>query len=107
MQAGVGNEDMQSAAVKMLADLADIKDLGLSTLAHLFTQPVESQADWHPVHRRLQLISALLGKFGISKGPSLQGGFDVNSLMTFIGTALGSPNGNVQDAALKLSVQVR
>lgn len=106
MQVGVDNDEMQSAAVKMLFDLADIKDVGLATLAHLFTQPVQSQADWRPAHRRLQLIGALLGKFGIIQGLSLHGGFDVNSLMTFVGTALASPNGVVQDSALKLSAQV-
>ncbi len=107
MQAGDANGRMQSAAVEMLTHLADIKDAGLATLAHLFTRPVKSQAAWRPVLGRLQLISALLGKFEISKGPSPHGGFEVDSLMAFLGTAFTSANADVRSTAVKVAVQVR
>lgn len=109
LQAGNGDQQMQSAAAEMLTHLAGMKDMGLATLAHL-TQPVNNVEDSRPILGRLHLISALLGKFDVNKGPAVHGGLEVNSLTVFLASVFTIANPHVwnavQDAALKVGKQV-
>lgn len=107
MQAENEDEQMRSASVEMLSQMADMNVAGPSNVTHLCTNPMESQGDSRPVLRRLQLISVLLDKLGISKAPSLHGNFEFRAMKAFLGAVLGSGDEDVFEAATNVQVKVR
>ena len=67
-----------------------------------FTRPVKNQNAWRPVYGRLQLITSLVPLFGVSKGG--EGGFQLEPLMKFVGSAFTSANAEVRSQAVKVTL---
>ena len=67
-----------------------------------FTRPVKNQNAWRPVYGRLQLITSLVPLFGVSKGG--EGGFQLEPLMKFVGSAFTSSNAEVRSQAVKVTL---
>ena len=74
----------------------------MSGMLSAFTRPVKNQNAWRPVFGRLQLITSLVPLFGVSKGG--EGGFQLEPLMKFVGSAFTSANAEVRSQAVKVTL---
>ena len=74
----------------------------MSGMLTAFTKPVKNQNAWRPVHGRLQLINSLVPLFGVSKGS--EGGFQLEPVMKFVGSAFTSANAEVRSQAVKVTL---
>ncbi len=82
--------------------LAHRQDVNMSGMLAAFTRPVKNQNAWRPVFGRLQLINSLVPLFGVSKGS--EGGFQLEPLMKFVGSAFTSANAEVRSQAVKVTL---
>ncbi len=82
--------------------LAHRQDVNMSGMLAAFTRPVKNQNAWRPVYGRLQLINSLVPLFGVSKGS--EGGFQLEPLMKFVGSAFTSANAEVRSQAVKVTL---
>ncbi len=82
--------------------LAHRQDVNMSGMLAAFTRPVKNQNAWRPVHGRLQLINSLVPLFGVSKGS--EGGFQLDPLMKFVGSAFTSATADVRSQAVKVTL---
>ena len=82
--------------------LAHRQDVNMSGMLAAFTRPVKNQNAWRPVYGRLQLINSLVPRFGVSKGS--EGGFQLEPLMKFVGSAFTSANAEVRSQAVKVTL---
>ena len=74
----------------------------MSGMLAAFTRPVKNQNAWRPVFGRLHLINSLVPLFGVSKGS--EGGFQLDPLMKFVGSAFTSANAEVRGQAVKVTL---
>lgn len=82
--------------------LAHQPDVNMSGMLPAFTRPVKNQSAWRPVYGRLQLVTSLVPLFGVSKGG--EGGFQLEPLMKFVGSAFTSANAEVRSQAVKVTL---
>ena len=82
--------------------LAHQPDVSMAGMLSAFTRPVKNQNAWRPVYGRLQLITSLVPLFGVSKGA--EGGFQLEPLMKFVGSAFTSANAEVRSQAVKVTL---
>ena len=82
--------------------LAHQPDVSMAGMLAAFTRPVKNQNAWRPVYGRLQLITSLVPLFGVSKGG--EGGFQLEPLMKFVGSAFTSANAEVRSQAVKVTL---
>lgn len=82
--------------------LAHRQDVNMSGMLAAFTRPVKNQNAWRPVYGRLQLVNSLVPLFGVSKGS--EGGFQLEPLMKFVGSAFTSANAEVRSQAVKVTL---
>lgn len=62
------------------------------------------QGIWRPFLGRLQLLLVAIPRFGLQ--PPNRMGFSSDPLMSFVGQAFNSPNGDVRNAAVKVTTEV-
>lgn len=63
-----------------------------------------AQGIWRPVVGRLQLLLHAVPLYGIQ--PPSRAGFPSDALMNFVTQAFNSPNGEVRNAAIKVTTEV-
>ncbi len=91
--------DSSTDTVLWLAHRQDVNMLGMLAA---FTRPVKNQNAWRPVYGRLQLINSLVPLFGVNKGS--EGGFQLEPVMKFVGSAFTSANAEVRSQAVKVTL---
>jgi centrosomal protein CEP104 len=69
-----------------------------------FTVECIAQGIWRPVLGRLQLLLHAVPLYGIQ--PPSRTGFPSDALMNFVTQAFNSPNGEVRNAAIKVTTEV-
>lgn len=92
----------RDSATDTILWLAHRPDVNMSSMLTAFTRPVKSQNAWRPVFGRLSLINSLVPLFGVSKGS--EGGFQLDPLMKFVGSAFTSANAEVRSQAVKVTL---
>ena len=83
--------------VLMIAALED------SSVSEFLLKPVKNQSAWRPVLGVLEVLLELIPKQGIAKAGK-GGGFDLPSLMEWLGKAFGSANADVRSTCVKVRV---
>eukprot|EP01018_Ginkgo_biloba_P003414 Gb_38463 [translate_table: standard] len=101
---GHSNVRTREASSEALMFLAATKEIGLPVIAPLLLKAPKSQAIWRPVLGRLQLLLGAVPSFGLQ--PSNRSGFQTEALMSFITQSFTSPNGEVRNAAVKVTTEV-
>ncbi|MCO5578716.1 hypothetical protein L7F22_032561 [Adiantum nelumboides] len=106
---GHSNVRIRESATETLLFLAMTKEIGPNVLAAYLLKPPNHrpcfllQATWKPILGRLQLLFVAIPMFGLQSHS--QAGFPLEALMAFIIQSLGSPNGEVRNAAVKATVE--
>ncbi|DBB10866.1 TPA: hypothetical protein ACH3X3_007335 [Trebouxia sp. C0006] len=101
-KAGDNNTRIRDSSTDTVLWLAHRQDVNMSGMLAAFTRPVKNQNAWRPVYGRLQLINSLVPLFGVSKGS--EGGFQLEPLMKFVGSAFTSANAEVRSQAVKVTL---
>mmetsp|Transcript_6115 Transcript_6115/g.8292 ORF Transcript_6115/g.8292 Transcript_6115/m.8292 type:complete len:414 (+) Transcript_6115:370-1611(+) len=108
-KSGESNMRMAAAAAETLAWLASSEAVGLGALTGPLLRPLNNAAQWRPLLARLQLLTHLLPTFGIAHArpaPTDTPAFPLDSLMAFVNQAFTSSNGEVRNAAVKLTLEI-
>ncbi|BBN12833.1 centrosomal protein CEP104 [Marchantia polymorpha subsp. ruderalis] len=101
---GESNVRIRDAASETLTFLASKREVGLHIVAHHMLKTPKSQSIWRPVFGRLQWLLAAIPVFGVQ--PNSKTGFMSEVLMSFVHQAFTSPNGEVRNAAVKVTTEV-
>lgn len=99
---GDNNTRIRDSSSDTILWLANRPEVNMGQLLPAFSRPVKNQNAWRPVFGRLQLITSLIPLFGVSKGG--EGGFQLEPLMKFVGSAFGSANAEVRGQAIKVTL---
>eukprot|EP00899_Mesostigma_viride_P016474 jgi/Mesvir1/24828/Mv22068-RA.1 len=101
-KSGDPNTRVKDTATNLLVAIARCEEAGLDMLLPGIFKPVKNQAQWKPVLGRLLLIKRFVDEFGIAP----RGSLSADTVMTYVKAAFASPNGDVRNAATRVTVQV-
>jgi hypothetical protein len=101
---GDSNARTREASSEALMFLASKKEIGLHIVSIPLLRPTKNQGIWRPFLGRLQLLLVAIPRFGLQ--PPNRMGFSSDPLMSFVGQAFNSPNGDVRNAAVKVTTEV-
>lgn len=99
---GDNNTRIRDSSSDTVLWLAHRQEVNMASMLPAFSRPVKNQNAWRPVFGRLQLIHTLIPQFGVSKGS--EGGFQLDALMKFVGSAFTSANAEVRSQAVKVTL---
>ncbi|KAG0602198.1 hypothetical protein M758_11G166900 [Ceratodon purpureus] len=98
------NARTKEGSFETLMFLASKKEIGIHVLSGPLLKLPKNQGIWRPVLGRLQLLLHAVPLYGIQ--PPSRTGFPSDALMNFVTQAFNSPNGEVRNAAIKVTTEV-
>lgn len=97
---GDNTTKIRDASKETLLMISSIEDCSINEYV---LKPVKNQSAWRPVLGVLEVLLELIPKQGIAKASGKGGGFDLPSLMEWLGKAFGSANADVRSTCVKVS----
>jgi hypothetical protein len=99
---GDSNRRIRDSSSDTILWLAQRREVDMPGMLLAFCDPVTTQAAWRNVAGRLQLLETLIPQFGVSEGGGR--GFQLKTLMKFVGSVCNSANAEVRSQAIKVTI---